>query len=328
MPDPSQQPTRDLILTTAVGYDWGKLEPFFTSLRRTGCAAEIVVATTGFDDATERQLARAGGRSLRIWQLVQRIPPRWAWVRFHHRRLGWLRKGYAPVIDKLPLPKGLRLDLAARIGCGFHGVMCSRFLWYYLYLRKHGRRYRRVIISDARDVYFQADPFAWDPGQRLAAILEDNAFLGSEPANTRWLQAAFGDKALEKAMGRQVCCAGVTLGTVAAVRDYCAVMTDLLARFGWRFPGENYIDQGVHNYAIRFRLADRLDFHRNFEGPVLTMHTLDPSQIRPDPEGLIRNRDGSIIPILHQYDRHPALAEKLLSRLRAPAAPPAAAKPA
>jgi hypothetical protein len=59
----------------------------------------------------------------------------------------------------------------------------------------------------------------------------------------------------------------------------------------------------LHTYFALKRLITPLQCYTNWNGPFLTM---DREVVQPqskNAEGYLCNRDGSVIPIVHQYDR-------------------------
>ncbi len=45
------------------------------------------------------------------------------------------------------------------------------------------------------------------------------------------------------------------------------------------------------------------------------MATMNPEEVRFDADGWVVDNKGRVINTLHQYDRHPALAQRLLEKL-------------
>jgi len=81
-------------------------------------------------------------------------------------------------------------------------------------------------------------------------------------------------------------------------------MVDELARLSRQPPGT---DQGVHNYVVNERLHE-VTFVRNGERGLVTLALVPGAEVEGMlPDGYAEMR------VLHQYDRHPRLAE-ILSR--------------
>jgi hypothetical protein len=188
---------------------------------------------------------------------------------------------------------------------------CARHFFYEPYLRECAGYYRYVMLADVRDVIFQADPFAFEPAAGLHAFREDRSrTIGTCQFNADTVRLGFGEKVLAKMRDQPVHCAGTIIGTTAAVQEQVGIVIELLCRARQRPT----IDQAAYNVALQQPRTAPLHFHENFAGPVLTMGTVDPAKLVPDAEGRLRNHDHSLINILHQYDRHPALARQMVQR--------------
>ena len=80
-------------------------------------------------------------------------------------------------------------------------------------------------------------------------------------------------------------------------------MVDSLAQLSRQFRG---MDQGVHNYIVHKGLVSRGRLVANTEGPVLTVGIMSPA----DACAALDER-GHQIHVVHQYDRHPQVAQTL-----------------
>lgn len=173
-----------------------------------------------------------------------------------------------------------------------------------------------VLLSDVRDVLFQASPFA-EPVRSLELFAEDaSRQLGSDAFNRRWLRDLYGDEVVRQFASAVVSCSGTVIGPRSDILRYLAEMrADISAR---RQPMGNH-DQGVHNFLLRSGRLAPAEVVANGTGRVLTMGAM--GTISRSNSGQILNSDGSVPAILHQYDRHPELARSLLDLL-ARSAPP------
>jgi hypothetical protein len=306
--------SRSLVLGAAVGYTWPQLQPFVHTLRAASPGADIVLLTGRVDDALRTQLRAAGVRSISVEPIARRLPPYLSRKRFNPRWLGWLHRGYPRVFSRLPAPWDLRAT--AVVAAWFHHVACSRYFHYCRWLERHAADYDHVLLSDVRDVVFQADPFAAPPPRdRLWVFLEHAATHGSDPGNDLWVDMGFGAEGREALRGRRVTCSGVTLGGVEAMRHYLAAMTWEMARRTDRLAGYSGVDQGVHNWLWWTGRLPEAEARENFAGPVLTMHGLPAERLRFDSDDRLVDPTGRVIPVLHQYDRHPATEARLRPRL-------------
>ncbi|MFH1915475.1 MAG: hypothetical protein ABIK45_14530 [Pseudomonadota bacterium] len=191
-------------------------------------------------------------------------------------------------------------------------VNALRYFLYRDYLLASADRHRRILLTDVRDVVFQADPFgaAWAKG--LNCVLEDpRATIGGCPHNSRWVRRHLGEDMLTSVADRPVSCSGTLLADHDAMLGYLDAMTRRLVPFT---PGERMAgyDQGVHNVLVHTGALEKLTLHDN-HGPVLTLAATEGEPV-VDAQGCVRNAQGRIPAMVHQYDRKPALFAHIRAR--------------
>jgi hypothetical protein len=195
----------------------------------------------------------------------------------------------------------------------FH-LFYRRHLLYLDFLEASGDRYSRFFLTDCRDVFFQANPFAWRQSAGLHAFLEDASFKIQDcPHHVRWLSSLFDSKTLAKLGRKTISCAGTIFADGPSLRRYLERMISLAMRAKslQEFDG----DQGLHNFLVHERLIPNITIHENTHGPVLTLGRVSSSDLIFNSDGVIINKLGDVPLVLHQYDRIPMLREALLSRL-------------
>jgi hypothetical protein len=291
----------NLILGAVEGMSWQALRPFVLSLRRTGFDGDLVLFAAGLDRGTRGSLASAD---------VQVRTLRRAHVSLGRRTI----EPYDPVFHRLHahypalIRRASKLfpdpNAAARRMAAFVSVRDTRrFLAYLDYLSSSDVSYGNVMLTDVRDVFFQADPFGFDLGDGLNCFLEDSAeTLGTQPHNRKWLQAALGRDVAQEMSGKPIVCAGVTIGPAELVLSYLEVMADFLLRLPHQAVG---LDQAVHNYVLHKGLVPGARLVPNGAGIVSTLGIV--------PEPRLNALLGAAV--LHQYDRHPAVTASLLASL-------------
>ncbi|HTJ78561.1 MAG TPA: hypothetical protein VL357_06155 [Rariglobus sp.] len=308
---------RTLILTTGTSYQWPVLAPFFVSLQRTGYQGDVcmLVEDKWLTPSDYAQFQKAGARTLGIYPLLSRIPARLRNVRFDPR-LGWLHRGLPWLAGILPVSSYRRRRCLDLTGTWLHPIMSARLFFYRRLLDECARHYDNVILCDVRDVIFQTAPDLWNSEFSLNVFLEQPlATLASEPNNARWIRLLYGDDALSELGSSRVSCAGVVHGTTQGIITYLDEMTKALIPQTTCIAGENSFDQGVHNYLLYSGNLSDAHIWENGDGLVLNMCGVDANQYQPDKDGVIRTASGGIIPLIHQYDRHPALNDHMLSGL-------------
>lgn len=169
----------------------------------------------------------------------------------------------------------------------------------------------RVLLTDVRDVVFQGDPFR-GPSPELEVFAEDDGrALGAHAFNMKHLRAIAGRDLASTLAERPSLCVGTMIGSRAAVRRMCRVMLSLAAIPRSAAGGAFGADQAACNLAVHLGLVEAA-VSDNFRR-VATVG-LTPSDRLAVRDGQLVNPDGSVSPIVHQYDRHPDLARLLHER--------------
>ena len=169
------------------------------------------------------------------------------------------------------------------------------------------KRRALVLLADVRDVVFQSNPFSFPFPPGLSAASEcTRGTIRQSHGNKKWLWEAVGWRQMRRLTGKTAVCAGTTLADHATMTKYLELMTSHLnRRFFWALFDS--IDQGLHNYFVHNRLIAPLTIHTNWNGPFLTGDSEVVGPKNKNREGYLCNDDGSIIPVVHQYDRIPGL---------------------
>jgi hypothetical protein len=149
----------DLIITMLYRMRFSAIAPFFFSLKESGYTGDLVAFVTMTDGDTITEMERHG---------IITIP-----FRFHPRvvRRTWWFGHLWRLLYKSNLPQDKKEKLAHMVFPLFY----RRHLLYLEYLRRHRQKYNRVFITDCRDVFFQANPFSWNPPPEVHFFLEEPA---------------------------------------------------------------------------------------------------------------------------------------------------------
>jgi hypothetical protein len=293
--------TKDLVLGAVYGYSFEQLRPFIVSLQRTAFNGDLVLLWKQLSSYTRDALRDHG---------VKLVP-------LKYRRSGslnsWSR--FWPVLA--PVVRTLKGSTIARtILRWISPLQTSRFFAYHDFLAAHEGEYRYALITDVRDVVFQDDPFSGFEGGLMVFEEDANVRLFDETMyNAPWIEELFGRQALTQIGDFPILCSGTIMGTTEALISYLVAFERLLHQA--MKIGTGGSDQGVHNYLCRFVMTSSFHVATNENGPILTMATLKKGvNFVVSDNGLILNSTGVPIPVLHQYDRHPELAKRLLQRLR------------
>lgn len=300
-----------LILGAATGYQWPDVADFVTSWRRHAARSPLVLLVdASLTRSSRTRLCEAGVtlHRLRAPQATRsRVLRRW----LRSRRLAPLRGFVARRLAGTAAARSAQVLRWRPLLAWHHHIACARYLHYLEVLSRAQPRPRHVLLSDTRDVLFQADPFERAPASGLLCALEARAStLLSEPCNRDWLDQAYGRAAWGHLGSCRVSCAGTTLGTRAAVVAYLTRMSAEIARLTPVLAGRP-LDQALHNLLLHGGALGRVAFSEPGEGLLTTLHAEDPARFARDARGGLLDGGGRLIPVVHQHDRHPALAAEL-----------------
>ena len=208
------------------------------------------------------------------------------------------------IFSKLTLVYKLRIlrDLPRNFG-----PVIDRFGWARDFLARENH-FESVFFSDLRDVLFQQSPFIFPLSSPLEIFLEPLS-IGNCPMNRRWLVEIYGQEVVGALLKKEICCAGTTRGNSVAMHSYFSLMATELHGLSatmnyWHEKEKRPLwgwDQAVHNFlSYSGQFAD-CSFQRSGEGLVSSLHY--ERHFCFDRMGRLLNKDGSVCPVVHQYDR-------------------------
>ena len=295
--------SRNVILTTVQGVDFDYVAPFLFSLKHTGYRGRIIVFASAMKDGAISKMEANGATVIPFPFLSKRLREIFFWPAWPL----WRR-----LFAVIPFT-GLKEYLAHAALPLFY----RRHLIYLQFLRAHRMEFERVFLTDTRDVFFQQDPFSWNPSKGLHFfLLEEDHTIKSSQLSDNWTENQFGRINAAQHLDKIVSCAGTTFGDINTIITYLEqmVITSLCARKLRKITGGD--DQGVHNYLIYENLLPAFTLHPNWRSAVLTSTApITMGDIRLNPEGQVVSKGGEVFPVLHQYDRIPELKSHLLKSL-------------
>jgi hypothetical protein len=272
---------KDLVLGTVENYDFYEFDRFLLTLRQTNFAGHVCLFVgPGINSRTVRKIKRHGVEVIR-----------------YGRRFPFIADPHPDAPKSMPDPIHL---------------FNYRHFFYYDYLLRRGAGFRNVLITDVKDVVFQKDPFDFSIEDALHVAMENPEIpIGACSWNRGWILAGYGAETLERAKDKLISCAGTTIGPVKLVERYLKLMLGQIAEMKDAYE---CADQAAHNLLLHDGALEPVKRLRNFEGPILTVGT-EPVY-RLNREKALVNRDGSIIAVVHQYDRHEELVRIFDARAR------------
>jgi hypothetical protein len=303
---------RLLILTAAFHPAHPLPTAFLQSARQAGIEADIVILCHRKDGKVEQELQRMYPATYII------APLRYDLLRVVRRILvtTGLASPIARVTRAIWKNSGiLRKQIEAFVPY-LLAITLGRFLLTRAFLATRANEYSAVLLIDSRDVVFQRDPLEDFEGGLLAGV--ENCAIEDQPQNCAWLERIYGasPEALNELWPKKIICSGVTLGSTTQILAYldlmCAEFIEQLPRLAYK----EYVDQAVHikilygkHHNLDLRLTD------NSKGAIVNLATSDLSEFDDNWSNGLRMKDGRMVSIVHQYDRHPELTRALLARL-------------
>jgi hypothetical protein len=238
---PSHNPAGPAVFTVAMG---GFLRfdamMFAGSLRETGYKGDIVVAVQPNSDP----------RFMKVWKyygcIIYTVSPNCTGEA--HSRVCSLYAG-----DNSPAVS----------------INMVRFYMYQWWARKYNSE-ALILVSDFRDVFFQANPFNYKPHQWAPPVAQFVAFQEPYPNkviyrcafNSGWISNCYGEEGLQKIGLNTVSCSGVSIATKDALVIYVSKMNKIevvcTALISGNFSS-SFIDRFIYLFSY-FTLFDSGSF--------------------------------------------------------------------
>ena len=188
----------------------------------------------------------------------------------------------------------------------FTGLYC----YYYDFLLANQDNHTLIMITDVRDVIFQADPFSEIRRESVLNFYAEENPIADSFYTAYWIKYAFGKRALEALKDKASVCSGTTIGSSARIMDYLEKMIVAQAKITGGLTGLGGFDQGVHNYLVHNNYFPGSNLVKNTEGEVATLGDATFKALNSNAE--LTDQNGRVIPVVHQYDRFSKLKLKAL----------------
>ena len=175
--------------------------------------------------------------------------------------------------------------------------------------RRRSRNYRGVLFADVRDTAFQSDPFG-------AMLTSQQIFYGFNGVESRtigecgwnggWIRDCFGEAKRRKLSAKPIVCSGVSIATFEEGRLYAAQMAEVVSDAQFAPCERNGVDQGVHNVLMH---ENEVKHAQIISQRTALVANLQAKVAQVDPRShQVRNPQGAVVSVVHQYDRFPNLA--------------------
>ena len=183
------------------------------------------------------------------------------------------------------------------------------------------KNFKNILLCDARDIYFQENPFKYNFEGLINFFLEDYK-IGKCPYNSNWIIKTYGKLEFEKISDKTILCSGTVLGKFEKIQEYLNLMKSHIAKFKYKKKLKYFLtlrtdpegrgcDQGHANYIVHKEIIKNVKFYSNSKGPVATVFYL--SKINFNEESKLINELGKPYLLVHQYDKRYGEFEKNLN---------------
>src|ERR1700722_17915909 len=120
-----------------------------------------------------------------------------------------------------------------------------RFRMFQQYLRSTEGKWRNVLLTDIRDVVFQANPFE-QPLPAPVVFAAEDLPIGNRGNNHGWLMERYGQETADSLAAYPIVCCGTTIGSHAGVQAYLDALWIEMDSDG--YDHNRFLDQGCTNY--------------------------------------------------------------------------------
>ncbi|KAL9182721.1 hypothetical protein ACHAXT_004000 [Thalassiosira profunda] len=319
----THRPSSDAILVFAEGYDLSIYLAFVESLASTGYDGDVVLSISveeklkpGVKEYLQSKNAESGGVNIVAYEVN--------WSCF--KRSGEAAAGSGEGVNHCKMNNAFGDTSGNPIADPRdpRPVATARYEIYWIWSLQY-RKESWLMLIDARDVWFQSSPFAELTAKGKVSgelhLFGENAeavTIGTSNYNRRWLNEAYGKKAVEPFYDKPVICSGSTIGNEDAIETYLRAM---VAEYDATLCKSKGCDQGFHNYLYysgKLGLEDsgsaavegiaKVVVHEQGKGIINNLGALRTKPLKErgmyDAEKeIVINWDGSTSAVAHQYDR-------------------------
>lgn len=169
---------------------------------------------------------------------------------------------------------------------------------------------RHVLMTDVRDVVFQADPFSPAPTGLEVFTEYETGRLADHAFQMKHLRALAGDDLAGQMEAQPCICAGTIVAPAAEAARLCRLILTLGAIPRSAVGGGFGVDQASLAVAVGYGLIPA-EVQANYRRVATIGMAADGVSLK---DGLIVNPGGSVSAIVHQYDRRPELVEAMRAR--------------
>ena len=337
------RPDQDAVMAYAEGYELVHYIAFVETLKETGFQGDIVLAVSAIDElrqgveeylrqcdtcvvyATDFSCSTDGFETT-----SNRTQDNGGMMSFQMCKLDYI---YGIPNEKTNVMEAVLDPRKGRV------VATSRYELYWIWtMRYHAHSW--LMLLDARDAYFQSNPFVNLPRGSSTTTSNDQqqqqddgllyffgentnqTRLGKSPKNRKWLSRAYSEGVLKLLKDKPTICSGTTMGEQIALEAYLRAMVN---EWDETLILQKGADQGFHNYLYysnklmnvkEIRSITVFDQGKgiiNNLGALRDLTLADLGLYKVD-DRMIYNWDGTISPVAHQWDRDKAVYHHTMNK--------------
>ena len=195
----------------------------------------------------------------------------------------------------------------------------TRYLKYFDILSEQKGKHGGILITDVRDVIFQANPFNEETRKGLHFFYEDESILiGPDSFGNSCMDYNYGPEIVNELWDERVICSGTTMGDQTSILRYLytlisqrnlAKMMEVVPMIGSYMFENPPVDQAMHQYIYYKKLVDAT-MHEN--GDIVSTIAQTPEEKIFVDENTFIHLDEYVSPIVHQWDRHRNLTDLIV----------------
>jgi hypothetical protein len=321
----AHRPDHDAVMAYAEGYELVHYLVFVETLLETGFDGDIVLATSALEDLREgvEEYLRSCATCVvyatdfscsdnGFTTTSNRMQDNGGKMSFQMCRLDYIYGVTNPksgIVEAVPDPRMGRV------------VATSRYELYWVWASQYNS-HSWLMLLDARDAYFQSNPFSTLPRTLPSETKQDgllyffgentdNTRLGKSPKNRKWLERGYSLGVMKLLSEKPTICSGSTMGEQIALEAYLRAMVNEWDETGVLQKGA---DQGFHNYLYYSNKLENIKEIRSTtvfdqgKGIINNLGALRELKLKDlgiykEEDRLVYNWDGSVSPVVHQWDR-------------------------
>jgi hypothetical protein len=192
-------------------------------------------------------------------------------------------------------------------------MQSARYYMYRQILNDIGDQYKKILLTDVADVYFQSDPFQELPDAELV-FTEEPLLIRHSKTNRDWVGSVGGPAVRNALLDCPILCGGTTFGTPKGISNYVDRMILMLADPRNQVPTVG-IDQAFHIMTAVLDPPPGSVIVPN-SAPVATMNYMRQGDVELIGDKLHDKVTGRFPALVHQWNRKPAVADYVRKRFQ------------